>query len=62
MPAETVRDFVPRAIERRIDLGYEGPETHDATRLRAFSLEEAKPLRDQITGANMAMDGGWTAE
>ena len=22
-----VRDFVPRAIERRIDLGYEGPET-----------------------------------
>ncbi len=24
---EVVRDFVPRAIERRIDLGYEGPET-----------------------------------
>ena len=25
-----VRDFVPRALERRIDLGYEGPEpTHD---------------------------------
>ena len=23
-----VRDFVPRAIERRIDLGYEGPEDH----------------------------------
>jgi len=25
-----VRDFVPRAIERRIDLGYEGPETFPA--------------------------------
>ncbi len=24
---EVVRDFVPRAMERRIDLGYEGPET-----------------------------------
>ena len=24
-----VRDFVPRAIERRIDLGYEGPQTQD---------------------------------
>jgi len=23
---ETVRDFVPRALEKRIDLGYEGPE------------------------------------
>jgi two-component system sensor histidine kinase TctE len=26
-----VRDFVPRAIERRIDLGYEGPEGVPAT-------------------------------
>ncbi|HZF78823.1 MAG TPA: sensor histidine kinase N-terminal domain-containing protein, partial [Rubrivivax sp.] len=25
-----VRDFVPRAIERRIDLGYEGPQTQDS--------------------------------
>jgi two-component system sensor histidine kinase TctE len=24
--AHVVRDFVPRAIERQIDLGYEGPE------------------------------------
>jgi two-component system, OmpR family, sensor histidine kinase TctE len=27
---ETVRDFVPRAMERRIDLGYEGPEDEAA--------------------------------
>lgn len=30
---DTVRDFVPRAMERRIDLGYEGTEP-DASRLR----------------------------
>jgi len=27
---ETVRDFVPRALERRLDLGYEGPDTERA--------------------------------
>ncbi len=27
LATETVRDFVPRALERRIDLGYEGPES-----------------------------------
>ena len=27
LATETVRDFVPRALEKRIDLGYEGPET-----------------------------------
>ena len=29
LATETVRDFVPRALERRIDLGYEGPERDD---------------------------------
>jgi len=27
LAAEAVHDFVPRALEKRIDLGYEGPET-----------------------------------
>ncbi len=27
---ETVRDFVPRAMEKRLDLGYEGPESDQA--------------------------------
>ena len=27
LAAETVRDFVPRAMEKHIDLGYEGPES-----------------------------------
>jgi two-component system sensor histidine kinase TctE len=33
---ETVRDFVPRALEKRIDLGYEGPEPGAATGLRVL--------------------------
>src|SRR5204862_5984500 len=30
LAAETVRDFVPRAMEKRIDLGYEGPDRSTA--------------------------------
>jgi two-component system, OmpR family, sensor histidine kinase TctE len=30
LATETVRDFVPRALEQRIDLGYEGPEPQAA--------------------------------
>jgi len=29
LATETVRDFVPRALDKRIDLGYEGPERDD---------------------------------
>ena len=32
LATETVRDFVPRAIEKRIDLGYEGPDALAAPR------------------------------
>jgi len=32
LATETVRDFVPRAIEKRIDLGYEGPSEAAAQR------------------------------
>jgi two-component system, OmpR family, sensor histidine kinase TctE len=31
---ETVRDFVPRAMDKRIDLGYEGPDAGAATAAR----------------------------
>jgi two-component system sensor histidine kinase TctE len=34
---ETVRDFVPRAMDKRIDLGYEGPD-------------EGQPLHGQLLG------------
>jgi two-component system sensor histidine kinase TctE len=30
LAAETVRDFVPRAMEKHIDLGYEGSDDHEA--------------------------------
>jgi two-component system, OmpR family, sensor histidine kinase TctE len=33
---ETVRDFVPRALEKHIDLGYEGPEPGGAGGLRVL--------------------------
>ena len=32
LATETVRDFVPRALENRLDLGYEGPEDTAASR------------------------------
>ena len=32
LATETVRDFVPRAIEKRIDLGYEGPDAQALAR------------------------------
>ena len=34
LATEAVRDLVPRALEKRIDLGYEGPETDRATARR----------------------------
>jgi two-component system sensor histidine kinase TctE len=35
LATEAVRDLVPRALEKRIDLGYEGPETDRATPRRS---------------------------
>ena len=46
-----VRDFVPRAIERRIDLGYEGPETHEATRLRGEPVLLGEMVRNLVDNA-----------
>jgi len=34
LATETVRDFVPRSLEKRIDLGYEGPDGGAASRQR----------------------------
>ncbi len=54
-----VRDFVPRAIERRIDLGYEGPADADAksggaaaaTRLRAEPVLLSEMVRNLVDNA-----------
>ncbi len=34
LATETVRDFVPRSLEKRIDLGYEGPDSGATSRQR----------------------------
>jgi len=49
-----VRDFVPRAIERRIDLGYEGPESpghQENTRLRAEPVLLSEMVRNLVDNA-----------
>jgi two-component system sensor histidine kinase TctE len=49
-----VRDFVPRAIERRIDLGYEGPEDHASsagTRLMGEPVLLGEMIRNLVDNA-----------
>jgi two-component system sensor histidine kinase TctE len=44
LATETVRDFVPRALEKRIDLGYEGPETGRGAAPAKGALVHGQPL------------------
>ena len=44
LATETVRDFVPRALEKRIDLGYEGPETGRGAAGAQGALVSGNPL------------------
>jgi two-component system sensor histidine kinase TctE len=44
LAVETVRDFVPRAMEKHIDLGYEGPETGRAAGNVPRALVHGNPL------------------
>ncbi len=44
LATETVRDFVPRALEKRIDLGFEGPESVAESRHRQGPLVLGHPL------------------
>jgi two-component system sensor histidine kinase TctE len=49
-----VRDFVPRAMERRIDLGFEGPETQvgpSVTRLMAEPVLVSEMVRNLVDNA-----------
>jgi two-component system sensor histidine kinase TctE len=49
---EVVRDFVPRAMEKRIDLGYEGPDPDDAlTRLIGQPLLIRELIRNLVDNA-----------
>ncbi|MEO8059340.1 MAG: sensor histidine kinase N-terminal domain-containing protein [Burkholderiales bacterium] len=44
LATETVRDFVPRALEKRIDLGFEGPDAAAESRHRQGPLVLGHPL------------------
>ncbi|MBP6763659.1 MAG: sensor histidine kinase N-terminal domain-containing protein [Rubrivivax sp.] len=46
-----VRDFVPRSIERQIDLGYEGPESADGSRLMGEPLLLGELVRNLVDNA-----------
>ena len=48
---ETVRDFVPKAMDSRIDLGYEGPEDDATARLRAQPVLLRELVRNLVDNA-----------
>jgi two-component system sensor histidine kinase TctE len=62
LATETVRDFVPRAMEKRIDLGYEGPEPgaphHLMVRGHALLLREL--IRNLVDNALQYTPAGGT--
>ena len=58
---EVVRDFVPRAMERRIDLGYEGPERDsDGSRLRGQPVLVRELMRNLVDNALQYTPSGGT--
>jgi two-component system sensor histidine kinase TctE len=46
-----VRDFVPKAIERRIDLGYEGPESLPTARVHGEPVLLGEVVRNLVDNA-----------
>jgi len=49
---ETVRDFVPRALDKRVDLGYEGPdESHRSLRMQGHPLLIRELIRNLVDNA-----------
>jgi len=48
---ETVRDFVPRALEKRIDLGYEGPDDDTDTMLHGHPVLIREMVRNLVDNA-----------
>ena len=50
----------PRAIERRIDLGYEGPESHENTRLHGEPVLLSEMVRNLVDNALQYTPAGGT--
>jgi len=58
---ETVRDFVPRALERQLDLGYEGPDAeHSSLRLWGHALLIRELIRNLVDNALLYTPPGGT--
>lgn len=58
---EVVRDFVPRAMERRIDLGYEGPERDsEVSRVRGQPVLVRELVRNLVDNALQYTPSGGT--
>ncbi|MFO1328773.1 MAG: sensor histidine kinase N-terminal domain-containing protein [Rubrivivax sp.] len=48
---DTVRDFVPKAMDKRIDLGYEGPEDEPGVRVQAQPVLLRELVRNLVDNA-----------
>ncbi len=57
---ETVRDFVPRAMEKHIDLGYEGPQASAATQLHGQPVLVREMVRNLVDNALLYTPAGGT--
>ncbi|MDE2564631.1 MAG: HAMP domain-containing histidine kinase, partial [Burkholderiales bacterium] len=57
---DVVRDFVPQALARRIDLGYDGPEPSPATRLQAEPVLLGELVRNLLDNALQYTPAGGT--
>ena len=65
LAAEVVRDFVPRAMDKRIDLGYEGPDTAGpgaapAARVLGNPLLIRELIRNLVDNATLYTPAGGT--
>jgi two-component system sensor histidine kinase TctE len=60
LATETVRDFVPRAMEKRIDLGYEGPEASAGVTVRGHALLLRELIRNLVDNALQYTPAGGT--
>jgi two-component system sensor histidine kinase TctE len=60
LATETVRDFVPRAMEKRIDLGYEGPDTGSARPVKGHALLLRELIRNLVDNALQYTPAGGT--
>jgi len=61
IPYDAVRDFVPRAMDKRIDLGYEGPEREPpAPKLRGQPMLVLELIRNLVDNALQYTPAGGT--